>query len=147
MSGGSATAGADYAATGATLTIAAGAAQGTATVTLTPVDDRLDEGNETVQVGGTAGTLAVAPAPVTITDDDERGVTVTPAVLTVAEGDSGTYTVALNTQPTADGDGADDDRSGGHGRDGERGESRHAAVEVHAGELEPAADDHGRRGA
>ena len=94
--------GADYTATGATLTIATGAAQGTATVTLTPVDDRLDEGNETVEVGGTAGTLAVAPAPVTITDNDDRGVTVTPTELSVPEGDSGTYTVALDTQPTAD---------------------------------------------
>ena len=38
----------------------------------------------------------------TITDDDERGVTVSPTSLTVAEGGTGTYTVALTSEPTAD---------------------------------------------
>ena len=94
--------GADYTASGATLTIGVGVASGTATVTLTPVDDRLDEGNETVKVGGTAGNLEVASAPVTITDNDDRGVTVTPTELSVPEGDSMTYEVVLESEPTAD---------------------------------------------
>ena len=38
-------------------------------------------------------------APVMVTDDDERGFTVTPASLTVAEGGATEYTVALTSEP------------------------------------------------
>ena len=61
-----------------TVTIAAEQTSGTGTFTLTPVSDDVDEDNETVSVGGTVTGLTVTAAEVTITDDDERGVTVSP---------------------------------------------------------------------
>ena len=59
------------------LTIAAAAAGGTATFTLTPVDDALREGPETLSVTGTTPVpnLTVVPAELTITDDDEAPIT------------------------------------------------------------------------
>ncbi|MDE2813874.1 MAG: hypothetical protein OXM01_12650, partial [Gemmatimonadota bacterium] len=41
-------------------------------------------------------------ATVLVTDNDERGVTVTPTELTVDEGGSGSYTMVLDTEPAAD---------------------------------------------
>ena len=91
----------DFAAvTDFTLTISALEASGTATFTLTPVDDDVDESNETVTVGGTVSGLTVTGATLTIEDDDTRGVAVTPTTLTVAEGGTGSYTVVLESQPT-----------------------------------------------
>ena len=93
----------DYAAVKAfTLTIEAEQVSGTATFTLSPVDDKVDEEDETVMVSGTmtAIGLSVAPAAVTITDDDTSGVSVSPTALTVDEGGSGTYTVVLASEPT-----------------------------------------------
>ena len=87
-----------------TVTITAGATSGEETFTLAPVDDEVDEPDETVVVTGAAPGVTVTPAAgleVTITDDDERGVTVTPTVLTVPEGGSGSYEVVLTSQPTA----------------------------------------------
>ena len=54
------------------LTIAANTKSGTATFTLTPVDDDIHEPNETVTVSGTAAALAdgVIAATLTITDND-----------------------------------------------------------------------------
>ena len=83
-----------------TLTIAAGRSSGTATFVLTPVDDAIDEDDETVRVSGTAQNLTVTAGTVTIEDDDERGIEVSATALPVPEGDSRTYTVALETQPT-----------------------------------------------
>ena len=83
-----------------TLTIAAGQASGTASFTLTPVDDAIDEDDETVRVAGAAPGLEVTPATVTIEDDDMRGIAVSTEALTVPEGDSRTYTVVLRSQPT-----------------------------------------------
>ena len=37
--------------------------------------------------------------PVTVTDDDESGLTVSPPALTIGEGDDGTYTVVLKSRP------------------------------------------------
>ena len=75
---------------------------GTATFTLSPVDDRVDEADESVTVGGTVdgGGLNVLSAELTITDDDERGVAVAPTALTVDEGGSTAYTVVLESEPT-----------------------------------------------
>ncbi len=95
---------ADFAAvTPFAVTIAAGQTSGSGDFTLTPADDDVDEADETVWVSGTAtgSGLTVERAAVTITDDDERGVTVTPTALTVDEGGSKTYTVVLTSEPTA----------------------------------------------
>ncbi len=56
------------------LTIAAAATTGTATFTLTPVDDTLDEPDETLQVTGTSGPLSLTPATVVLEDNDDRSI-------------------------------------------------------------------------
>ncbi len=105
--GGTAQAG-DYAAPDVTLTIPAGRTSAQATFTVTPVDDAVDEEDETLRVTGalsSSQSLAVEPSAglaVTIRDDDTRGVAVRPASLTVREGQRGTYTVGLLSQPTAE---------------------------------------------
>ena len=100
VTAGTATATDDYAAGTATLTITGGNTTGTATLTLTPVNDALVEGDETVTVGGSVDSLTVTGIEVTITDDDTRGVTVSQTALTFGEGGNGQYTVVLNSQPT-----------------------------------------------
>ena len=100
----------DFAASPATfdLTIAADEFSADRTVTLTPVDDALVEGPETVTVTGTTtatqeGTttvLVVTGTEVAIADDDTRGVTVEAAdPLAVAENGRATYTVVLDSEP------------------------------------------------
>ena len=89
VGGGTAVAGTDYTAVSSfPVTIAAGSTSGTGTFTLAPVDDNVDEPDETVLVRGTttASGLLVAPTagvPVTIADDDA-----TPAVTLVLTPDS-----------------------------------------------------------
>jgi gliding motility-associated-like protein len=76
-------------------------------VTITPVDDALVEGNETVVLTLASGTgYAVAAAPnntatVNIADNDNAGYTVTPLTLNTSEaGGSQTFTIELNAAPT-----------------------------------------------
>ena len=88
-----------------TLTILQGAASGTARLTLTPIDDAIDTDDLTVRLAATTTShLQLDPSSfdLTITDNDERGVTVMPAALTILEGETATYKVALGSQPTAD---------------------------------------------
>ena len=95
--GDGATEGTDYAAVpDLTLTIPAGETTGTATFTLTPTDDALAEGGETLTVSGAATGLAVTGARMTITDDDaaSTGVTLSVAPTSVAE-DAGAQTVTV----------------------------------------------------
>ena len=90
----SATAGTDFdTVTDFTLTvIAAKETSGTATFSLTPTDDGVAEGSETVTVSGTAGDLSVDSATVTITDDDATPTKVILSVnpATVNEDDTST---------------------------------------------------------
>ena len=76
-------------------------------VTVTAVDDQVDDDGETVTLG--FGTLpsnaSIARALVTtltvgLTDNDERGVEVSEESVTVLEGGSASYTVALESEPT-----------------------------------------------
>ena len=76
------------------------------TVTVTAVDDMIDEDAEMVTLthtasGGGYGSVTATVTTVTVNDNDTRDVTVTPTSLTINEGDSGTYTVKLKTQPTS----------------------------------------------
>ncbi len=99
-----ATEGTDYATVDdLTLTIPAGQTSGTASFTLTPIDDDVDETDETLSVDGATSVtdLAVSETMVTIVDDDERGVTVSATDLTVPEDGTATYTVVLESEPTA----------------------------------------------
>ena len=62
----------DYAAVADfTVTIKSGKSSGTATFTLTPVDDKLYEGDEKLSIGGSATGYRVGKTAVTITDNDE----------------------------------------------------------------------------
>ena len=54
------------------LTIPAGQRTGTATVTFTPTNDIVVEGDETAQVSGDSGDLEVSTAVLTIEDDDDE---------------------------------------------------------------------------
>ena len=84
---------ADYAAvSGFNITIAAGAASHTGSFTVTPVDDNLDESNETINVTGTLSSVTVAAATVTLTDTDDP-VSFSIADAEATEGGKVTFTV------------------------------------------------------
>ena len=82
------------------------------TVTVTGVDDALDDGNVAYTILTAPATstdptysgVDAADVTVTNTDNDAAGITVTPTTgLTTTEaGGTATFTVVLNTQPTAD---------------------------------------------
>lgn len=79
-------------------------------VTITGVDDGVDDGDTQFTIVTGAATSAdaayngkaVLDVTVTTIDDDTMGVSVTPTALSILEGLNGTYTVALGSQPTAD---------------------------------------------
>ncbi len=82
---------------------------GARTVTVTGVDDEVDDGDQSYTVELAAAVSAdprysgLDPADVTVTNinDDARGITVSVAELAVTEGAPGaTYTVVLDTEPT-----------------------------------------------
>ena len=99
--GDSAVAGTDYGPVADfTVRIPAGSTSGSETFELTPVDDAVDEEDETVTVGGSVTGLTVTGTAVAITDDDTRGVEVSPTAVTVPEGGSESYTVVLRSSPT-----------------------------------------------
>ena len=88
--------------------IPAGSANGRQTFTLSPVNDDVDEGAETISITGEVivdgvadnGALPVTTATVTINDDDSRGVVVTPTALTMEEGGEQSYTIVLTSAPS-----------------------------------------------
>ena len=95
------------------ITIPAGQTSGTTTLRFRPVNDDVDEENETATLRGDVVTtsdsedsLPVRSASFTITDDDTRGITVSPSTatsdgLSLKEGGgSATYSLVLDSQPT-----------------------------------------------
>ena len=99
---GTAVAGTDYTAvSNVTITIATGDTSGTATFTLAPVDDNVDEPHETVVVTGTTAVLGLTVSPdagltVTIVDNDDAptvtkrdqtltGFSYSPAAVTIGD--------------------------------------------------------------
>ena len=109
---GSATRGTDYTRTWSlsppVISIPPNATMGsnTVTLTLTPQQDDVAEGDETIVVEGTATTesrsLVVKVANITLEDDDVRGVVVTPTRLEIDEGTSEIYAVRLTAEPLSD---------------------------------------------
>ena len=96
---------ADYSVSATEVTFTAGGAL-SQTLTLTAVDDAIDDDDETVALGfGTLPARVAAATPesatVTITDDDARAVTVSETERTIPEGESDSYTVVLGSEPTA----------------------------------------------
>src|SRR6185503_9542229 len=102
--GGTAANGTDYATLTGTVTIPAGSAS--APIAVTPIQDSLAEGAETVTVTLTGGgTIVVAgPLTVTIADNDVVGVTVSGISGPTSENGApgSTFTVVLTSQPSAD---------------------------------------------
>ena len=85
---------ADYAAvSGFNITIAAGAASHTGSFTVTPVDDDLDEQDETIDVTGTLSSVTITGATVTLTDNDDP-VSFSIANAEATEGGKITFTVS-----------------------------------------------------
>ena len=102
----------------ASLTFAPGAWNTPQTVTVTAVDDAVDNANDKRETrvthtvsGGDYGTATAAAVAVTVNDDDAApGVTVSPTALTLAEVDDpgtagakeneGVYTIGLDSRPT-----------------------------------------------
>ena len=97
-SGSTATASDDY---GALPTLSIGAGKSSATGAITIVDDMIDEDNETVILTTTVSGLTVTGVTLTITDNDDAGVTLGATSASTQVGESTTYTVRLNTKPTA----------------------------------------------
>ncbi len=99
--GGTATSGSDYTPASGTLTFSPG--DTTKNVTVTIVDDDVDESDETFNLTLSDAANAGIPIPTgtfTIRDEDTAGVTVSDTSLDIDEGDSDTYTVVLDSQPT-----------------------------------------------
>jgi|GEM_PF-2129556 len=99
--------GADYFPLSGVVSIPAGSAS--AVIDVTPVDDALDEADETVIVtliSTSTPDVAIgtpASATVTILDDDTAGININPASITTGEdGSSASFTVALASQPSSD---------------------------------------------
>ena len=90
------------------ITIPATEASGTGTFELTPVNDSIDEDDETLSVEGALAGMTVTHAAITIEDDDTRGITVVPDKVTMNEADdtsteekenTDTYRVRVTSQP------------------------------------------------
>ena len=100
VGGGSATSGTDYAAVSDfTVTIPKESARGTGTFTLTPTNDAIAEGDETIDVTGTATGFTVTKAEVTLTDDETApaSITLTTSPTSVSESASGTTVTVTAT--------------------------------------------------
>ena len=94
--------GTDYTTSGGfSFEIPGGQTQGSGTFTITPTDDDLAEGNESITVSGAVSGLDITPATLTIVDDDIRGLFPSPREVTVPEGGTETYTLVLESKPTA----------------------------------------------
>ena len=113
---GTATKDTDYTATSlASITIPANSSTGTGSLTITPTDDTVVEGDETIKITGTTTPqvgLTVSPAEVTLTDDNEATTTpgdkdsaelsITGPTSNVSEGGSAVFTVTLSHQVDAE---------------------------------------------
>ena len=83
------------------ITIAAGAASGSETFTLSPTDDSVDETDETITVSGTSTNLTVNQDTITLSDDDDTpSITLTVDDSSVAEDDGAT---TITVTATVDG--------------------------------------------
>ena len=77
------------------------------TVTVRVAQDRVDELGETATVTHTvtgsdygSNIVTIDDLPVQVTDDDERGTSVSDTSLTIAEGGNGTFTISLESEPS-----------------------------------------------
>ena len=97
VTGGTADSGVDFTAVNDfTLTIPANSPSRTATFELTPRNDSLVEGDETLTVSGTATYHDVEPASLTLTDGDSATLSFGVDATTVAEADAGEATLMVS---------------------------------------------------
>ena len=139
--GGTATAGRDYETTTGTLTFSALETEQTIRVPI--IDDDIDEAVETLTVmliNASNATIKDGKATGIITDDDERGVTVTPTALTIREGGQR----ELHGGAGLGADSGRDRRNTGARRRGSCGGRNE--IDVHSRGLESIADGNGDRG-
>ena len=75
-----------------TLTISAGQASGTTTISATPLDNEIDDGGASIRITGTSDGFVVTEAVITVIDDDNdpTGVTLALSQDTIGEGDGET---------------------------------------------------------
>ena len=100
-SSGTATDGTDYTGATNTLTIPAGSTNGTFTVVTTAdTDNEVDETASVTLSSATNASISDETAVLTITDDDEVGITI--GNVTATEGGTGTFTVTLDKAPAED---------------------------------------------
>ncbi len=102
VSGGTATAGADFRAVeDFSITIAAGESSGSAHFALSPINDDDSEGDETITITGAAGDIDITATAVTIEDDEApvRQVVLSASVVAVDEGASASWNVKLSAVP------------------------------------------------
>ncbi len=78
-----------------TITIPAGARSASVDFPITPTDDNVDEGDETISIEGELTGVTFTPTSVTITDDDMAELSIADA--SAAEGASAAFTVSLST--------------------------------------------------
>ena len=101
--GGTAQAGDDYAAEGVTtLSFSAGETRATKRIRITPVNDSLLEGDETILINGSAGGVTVTPATITLKDNEQGTLTLILPSGSVEEGTDAEYTVRLSRKPETD---------------------------------------------
>lgn len=88
------------------VTISAGQTAASGMFTLEPIDDHVDEDDETIAINGEiiAGPVQdaypVAGTTVTIMDNDTRGIVVGASALTIEQGGIGSYEIVLTSRPT-----------------------------------------------
>ena len=86
------------------LTIAAGESLATSEIFLLNADDRIDDGDETIELQGIASnpSLEVVSARTVLVEDDSASVALAPATLNIREGNEGKfYSMRLATEPMA----------------------------------------------
>ena len=89
--------GADYTAVvPSEMTIPAEAATGTATLIITPTNDEIVEGKETIRVEGTVSNFTVSPAEITINDGDVGTLSLSGSQPETEEGFDASFTVTLS---------------------------------------------------
>ena len=102
--GGTAQANDDYTAQGVTtLSFSEGETRATTKrIRITPVNDSLLEGDETILVNGSAAGVTVTPATITLKDDEQGTLTLVAPTGPVAEGTDAEYTIRLSKKIETD---------------------------------------------
>ena len=95
LSGSAEGSGTDYTISSTSIEIAAGDLSGTATVT--PVDDDIVEGNETITIEASHGAAAIGTRNLSLLDDDEASLVLGVSRSTVTEGDPAVAIVTVST--------------------------------------------------